>query len=384
MKIKKIAYIINHISFFDSHISPIAISAQNNYKVKLFCGNSASKVMDRISVNNVKKNKIEFSKFGFQSSGLNILAELIGLIKLFIAIKKFKPDLIHCATPKGILFGGIIARILNIKSLLIFNTGMGFLYTNKLSFLQKISLNIFVILQKYIFKHKNKKIIIENRHDLNFLAKKFLIKKKEFILITAGSGVDLNKFKKINILKNKLVLVPSRVVKEKGIIEFVSAAKILKKKYKSWQFCIAGSTDYIKQSSFTANELNDLKKKKFINFLGYQQNILKYYKKSSIICLPSYREGLSKSLIEAAALGIPVVTTNVVGCRDAILPGITGEICKVKDVKSLSDKLEILILDKKKRSLYGTNARKFAEREYGLDKVINKNLNTYNILFQNV
>lgn len=105
--------------------------------------------------------------------------------------------------------------------------------------------------------------------------------------------------------------------------------------------------------------------------------MLKIYKKAGIVCLPSYREGLPKSLLEASSLGIPIVTTDVVGCRDAIKNGISGELCNVRDVNSLVNKLDFFIKDKKKRLIYGNNARKIAEKNYSLKIVIRKNLNTY-------
>lgn len=374
---KKIAYIINHISFFDSHISPIAIKASKKFNIEVFSGISSSLQMDKISTKNLKKKNIKFTKSNFHSSGENLFTEFLGFLQMLFAVKKFNPDLIHCATPKGILYGGLIARILNIKSLVIFNTGMGFLYSNKLSFFQKILLKIYSLLKIFIFKHKNKKIVIENNHDLNFLKKKFNLHRNNFKLIKAGSGVDLNIFHRINISKNKIVILPARVLKEKGILEFVEASKILKSKYSDWKFYVVGSTDYMKKSSFTKLELNQLKNKKYIKFLGYRKNIIKIYKKSAIVCLPSYREGLSKSLLEASSLGIPIVTTNAVGCKDAIIPGVSGELCKTRDVNSLVKKLELLIKNKKKRLLYGKNARKIAEKNYGIEIVIRKNVNTY-------
>ena len=104
---------------------------------------------------------------------------------------------------------------------------MGFLYSNKLSFFQKILLKIYSTLKIFIFKHKNKKIVIENIHDLNFFKKKFKLKGNDFELVKAGSGVNLKIFRKIDISKNKIVLLPARVVKEKGILEFVEASRIL-------------------------------------------------------------------------------------------------------------------------------------------------------------
>ena len=382
-KNKKIAYILNHVDFFESHIMPIALKAKKNFKIKLFCGNSASLEMQKYSLKSLKKNKISIIKKNFSASGLNFFKEFIALISLIYSVKKFNPDVIHCATPKGILFGGLVSFFLKTKSLVIFNSGMGFMFSNNLNWIQKFSKNIYsFILKNIIMNHANKRIIVENIDDYEYLKKKFLLKKKEMILIN-GSGVNLFKFKRINISKNRLVLLPSRVLKEKGIREFIVAANNLKKKYPNWKFFVAGSLDYKKQSGFNAQELDSLNKNKNVKFLGYVKNMLKIYKKTSIVCLPSYREGLSRTLQEAAALGIPVLTTNTVGCKNAIIPGKTGELCDVKSYLSLEKKLENMIKNNKKRIFYGKNGRSLAEKKFDINQVLNKNLNIYKDLLIN-
>lgn len=379
----KVAYLINHVAFFDSHISPIALKAKNSFSIKLFCGNSASKEMESYAIKNLKKKKIKFIRSNFSASGLNILNEFRGFISLYNSIKKFSPDLMHCATPKGIFFGTMVSFFLGIKSLVIFNTGMGYLFTSKLSFYQRFIRFLYIqILKFFIKKNINKKIIIENNHDLRFLKRIYNLKKNDFILIK-GSGVNLNKFSKINITKNKLVVLPSRVIKEKGIKEFIIAAEKLKKKFPNWKFVVAGTLSYKKQSNFSIGEINFLNRSRSVKFLGYVKDMKKIYNKSSIVCLPSYREGFSKTLQEAAAMGIPTVTTNAIGCKDAIIQGITGEICLVRDSKSLEKKLEYLMKNPKKRILYGINGRRLAEKEFDLEEVVNKNINIYKKLLKN-
>ena len=171
---------------------------------------------------------------------------------------RYKPDLIHCATPKGILYGGLITRILKIKSLVIFNTGMGFLFSNKLNLYEKIIKKIYLlILKNIILTHKNKQIIIENKDDISFFKKKFQLKNNEINLIK-GVGINLNKYKKNYANSKKIVLMPSRVIKEKGIMEFVIASQILKKKFPDWKFLIAGAIDYRKKSSLNKMEFRNL------------------------------------------------------------------------------------------------------------------------------
>jgi glycosyltransferase involved in cell wall biosynthesis len=192
-----------------------------------------------------------------------------------------------------------------------------------------------------------------------------------------GSGVDLKKFKPYKLPKKKIVILPSRVLKEKGVSEFIMAADILKKEFPEWDFQIIGALDYSKQSSYTKQELLKLNKEKSVVFKGYKKNILKYYNQASIVCLPSYREGLSKTLSEAAACGIPIVTTNVPGCKNAILNKKTGFLCQSKNYLSLKNKLRLLMKSKTLRDKFSINARNFAKKNFDLSNVINKNLINY-------
>ena len=174
--------------------------------------------------------------------------------------------------------------------------------------------------------------------------------------------------------------MPSRVLREKGVTEFILAADILKREFPEWNFKIVGALDYSKQSSYSKVELLKLNKNKSVSFTGYEKNILKYYRSASIVCLPSYREGLSKTLSEAASCGIPIVTTNVIGCKSAVIRNKTGFLCKPKNHLSLKNKLRILIKSKKLREKFGVNARNFAKKNFDVNMVISKNLKNYESL----
>ena len=177
--------------------------------------------MKKYSLKSLKKKRISIVQKNFSSSNTNFIKEFFNLISLFYSVKKYDPDIIHCATPKGILLGGLVSFFLKTKSLVIFNSGMGFMFSNKLSFMQILAKQTYFFCLRYIIlKHPNKKIIVENIQDYNFLKNKFFLDNRE-ILLLRGSGVNLRKFKKINIIKNRIVLLPSRVLKEKDISEFV-------------------------------------------------------------------------------------------------------------------------------------------------------------------
>ena len=381
---KKIAYVINHSAFFYSHIYNIAHQARkNNYEIKLFCGEASSEEMNKYANFKLKEKKVKLIQNSFKSSSVNLLNEIIGFLQLIKNLKKYKPDIIHCATPKGILFGGLASKILKIKSLVIFNSGMGFLFSNKLNFFYKIIKILYlIILKKFVMTHKNKMVVVENKNDYDFLKETYNLYNEELTLVK-GSGVDLKKFKFKMKNNFKSVLLPARVIKEKGIEEFIIASKKLKKKYPEWRFQIAGTIDYEKDSKYSYEKLNLLNNEKQVEFLGYIKNMIKVYERTSIVCLPSYREGFSKTLQEAAAIGLPIVTTRVTGCKDAIIPGKTGLLCNSKDSASLRKALQILILDKKKRLKFGLNGRKLAEKEFNLNKVINTNIFIYDKLVSN-
>ena len=162
---------------------------------------------------------------------------------------------------------------------------------------------------------------------------------------------------------------------EKGINEFLISTKLLSKKYPDWKFYIAGTLNYKK------NQKNIIKDEKIknIKFLGYHKKIYKLFNESSIVCLPSYREGFPKSLIEASGSGCAIVTTNVPGCRDAIINNFNGYLCKPRDIASLSSKLDIIISDKKIRNTFEKNSRKLALNKYSLGIFIQKNLKNYTL-----
>ena len=131
------------------------------------------------------------------------------------------------------------------------------------------------------------------------------------------------------------------------------------------------------------NRINKLNKGNVVKFLGYVKNMRKVYDNCSVVCLPSYREGFSRTLQEAAAKGLPIVTTNVTGCRDAIIPKVTGLHCKPRNAFSLEKELSKLISNKVKRKYFGLNGRKLAKKQFNLKNVLAANLNIYNFLIKN-
>jgi glycosyltransferase involved in cell wall biosynthesis len=378
MKVLKIAYIINHLSFFYSHIMPHALMAKKKgYDIKVFCGNSVSLKSDKFAKQQLIINKINFKNCNFDSVSLNPIKDIFAFFKIFNELKDYRPDIVHITTPKAQILGGIASKILKVKAIVIFVSGMGYLFSNELNLLEKFYKKLYFIIQNYVFSYKKLKIIVENKYDYKYFIKYFFLSKDQ-ITIVKGSGVDLKKFKKIRTNKNKVILLPARVVREKGIIEFIKASRLLKKY--QYKFIVAGSLDYTKSSGFKKNELNKINFDNTVKFIGYQRNIYKILKKTAIVCLPSYREGLPKSLCEAAACGIPIVATSSVGCTEVVKARFNGELCKVKNHLSLAVKIKKLILNPKLRAIYGKNSVNYAKKNFDIILISNRIVEIYNEL----
>ena len=173
---------------------------------------------------------------------------------------------------------------------------------------------------KIAFNHVNQKIVLQNKDDIKMLVKWGVLNEQKVKLIK-GSGINLDDFKNLDEINGTpKICFSGRLLKDKGVFEFVNAAKILKLRGVIAKFYLAGDLDTKNPASLNIDELNQIKNENIVEILGYQKDIPKLYYNSHIICLPSYREGMPKSLLEAAAASRAVVTTDVAGCRDAIIP----------------------------------------------------------------
>ena len=368
---KKILFIANIDWFFISHRLPIAIEALNKgYEVHIstvFTKIPSILTKYRFYLHPIKLNR------GKESFFLSILT----LIKFYILINRIKPDILHLITIKPIIFGGLIARIIKIPLIVVSIPGLGFTFLQK-SFQGKIRFFFIKILYKIILKNKNIFTIFQNNEDRKFIKKISNVKTSKNIIIR-GSGVSLNEYyyKKIKNYKIPNILMASRLLIDKGLLDYVEAAKILKKKMKV-NFLLAGQIDYDNPSAISSSTLNHWIKKKYIKYVGFSNNIKNYLNISCIAVLPSYREGFPKFLIEASAIGRAIVTTNVPGCRDAIINKKTGILVNPKKPKDLAKAIEYLLTNNKIMKKMGINGANYAKKNFDIKDVVSKHINIYN------
>lgn len=378
MKKKKLLILVNYLSFFLSHRLPIAeASLAKGFDVFIGYGElrgADPKLLEK------KGFKVNFVPM--QPGGINFFKDLKTIYYIWSLFKKINPDIIHLVTIKPYLYGGLISRLTGVPSLVSAVSGLGSLFISKNLKSRFLRLLLYPI-YKLAFNHVNQKIIVQNKDDLKSLVQWGVLKISKTSLIK-GSGVELKRFTNLNEPEGiPTICFAARLIKDKGVFEFVAAAKILKEQGVKARFLLAGDLDTNNPSGLSADDLNKLKNKGYIEIMGYYKDIAALYAKSNIVCLPSYREGLPKSLIEAAAASRTVVTTDVPGCRDAIIPNKTGLLVPVEDSLKLAEALRWLIENPKKRITMGRAGRKLAEKEFPVEKIVNEHLDIYLDLLRN-
>jgi glycosyltransferase involved in cell wall biosynthesis len=363
---------VAHIdSAFISHRLPIAIEAiKRGYKVSLVAGSTG---LGKI----VENYGITYFPWDLSRSGTNIIQEFKSFLCLFKYYKQIKPDIIHHIAIKPIVYGNIVAKLLGIVKVVNAVVGMGYIFTdNRVTFVRIILSFCF----KLIFKGKNKILILQNRDDANDFIKKNWIKEK-YLRLIIGSGVDIKKFKyslEPSIEPLRIVL-PARLVKDKGVLEFVEVAKILGNNNKL-RFVLVGNADEENNSFISKDQIAYWQSNKTIDWLGHCENMFEVYKNANIVVLPSYREGLPKSLIEACAVGRAIVTTDVPGCREIVKHNVNGLIVPSKNVLKLLESIQFLIDRPKERQRMGKNGAKLVEKEYTIEQIVNLHFDIYNEL----
>jgi glycosyltransferase involved in cell wall biosynthesis len=279
---------------------------------------------------------------------------------------------------KAIILSGLCCLLIK-KPIVIAFSGFGYIFTESKNLKTQSLKFIIEFLLKIIFINKKKHIIVQNKFDFNYLFKNFNLNKKD-ISILNGSGVILNNVKN-NIKKNNIVLFPSRILIHKGIIEFIEAAKFLKKKYDNWKFLAVGSYEGDNPTNLDLKYLKQVEKNNIVSFLNYTPKINYFFNKSKIVCLPTYREGTPKSLIDACALGLPIVTTKIPGCHLVVKSGYNGYKVPVKNINSLINKLEILNTSPTIRKKFPKNSFLIAKKYFDIKIIIAKHSKIYQKVF---
>ncbi len=359
--------------FFISHRLVLAEEAKNNGYEVIVAGEDTGRSHEIIS------KGIRFINFSFSRSGTNPILEFITLVSFYNLYSSLKPDIVHHITLKPVIYGSLIAKILKVNSVVNAVSGLGYNFTHgRMDFISKFMIS----LMKFGFNN-SLTFIFQNNDDFQDLSKLKVFSPKNIFFFIKGSGVNLNDFYPTNFPsfeKIKIVL-PSRMLYDKGVIEFYEAAKLLRPVYLNRiQFILVGLADEDNKAGIPVSLLKLWDDGDYFKWVDYQKNIFKVYENSHIVVLPSYREGIPKTLIEACAMGRAIVTTDAIGCRECVDEGINGIKVPIKDSISLAKAIEFLVINPDKIILMGIASRLKAEKEFDIDSVIKIHLEIYNSL----
>lgn len=374
-EMKKLFIIVNVDWFFLSHRKDIALAAQRaGWDVTIVTADTG-KLRD-IEAIGLKTINLPMSR-----SGMNLKEELGALNFLCGLYKREKPDVVHHVGMKTILWGTLAAKFAKVRGIVNAVSGLGgFFAEDNKSLLAKIMPKVL----RFSHHGQNLLVIFQNHEDEAMYVKKGIIKKEQSRFIK-GSGVNLNEFcYTLERVSDKVkVILTARMIEEKGVFLLTEAAEKLRSDYEEKaEFCLVGGIDD-HPGAITKEQLGAVCDGKYIKWLGYRTDVKELLQSSHIVAFPSYyMEGLPKSLIEATAIGRPIITTNSIGCKDTVDDGVNGFLIPAKNVGALAEKLRILIDDANLRQKMGKAAREKAEKEFSLDVVIEKHLKIYNELIE--
>ena len=368
----KLLFIVNSLSYFVSHRMPIAETLiAKGFDVFVGYGETGD-----VNTNLLKEKGLKIYSIPMNRGGTNLLEEIKTVYSLWKLLKKVRPDILHLVTIKPYLYGGILARIVQVPCVVSAVAGLGSLFIQN-SFKNRFFRTLLYPIYKFALSHTNQCVIVQNKEDAQYLMTWGVLNLEKTILLK-GSGVNLSNFLILDEPKGiPVICFAGRLLRDKGVYEFVSAARILKKRGVHARFLMAGKEDLMNPTGLKTEELNYIQEEGVVEVLGYKKDIPTLYAKSHIVCLPSYREGLPKALAEAAAASRAIVTTDVPGCRDTVIPNQSGLLVPAKDSKKLADALHWLIDHPLERIAMGKVGRKFAQKEFTIEKIVQNHLDIY-------
>lgn len=373
MSSRRLLFIVNDAAFFISHRLPLAIAARDN-GFEVHVATPEAKASTKI-----KDAGFIFHAIPLSRSGKNPVNELKSLMALYRLMRQVKPDLVHLVTIKPIIYGGLVARILRVPAVVAAVSGLGYIFTsNRLS--SKVLRTGVTQLYRLALGHAHLKVIFQNPDDRELFLQNKTCSPSQTVIIR-GSGVDLMTYKASPERIDKTVVVMiSRLLKDKGVFEYVAAAKMLKAEGSTARFLLVGDSDEGNPAFIDKFLLEQWQREGIVELLGFREDVAQLIEQANLVVLPSYREGLPKVLVEAAACGRAVITTDVPGCRDAIEPNHTGLLVPVRNSYALAEAMKQLIDDAAYRQQLGRAGRLLAEREFAIERIVAAHMKVYHEL----
>ncbi|WP_373046589.1 glycosyltransferase family 4 protein [Vulgatibacter sp.] len=368
-------FVVNDLDFFLSHRLPVALAAKAaRYRVHV-----ATPSSDRAT--EVEALGLRHHSIPLTRKGTNPLTELRSLMALLRLLRRLKPELVHLITIKPILYGGIAARLAGVPRSVSALCGLGYVFTAQ-GTLARLRRRAVCAGYRIALAGRRRVALFQNPDDRSTLLDAGILPPSRTRLIR-GSGVDPSVYTVgPRPTGTPIVLIACRLLREKGVPEFIKAARVLRSRGNQARFVVVGSPDHGNPTSMTEAELAAAQDEGVIEWWGRRTDMHAVLNKATIVCLPSsYGEGVPKVLIEAASCGRALVSSDVAGCREIVKDRQNGLLVPPGDVERLASAIAELLGDPERCWHLGAAGRRFVQREFSLDSVVSRTLALYEELF---
>jgi glycosyltransferase involved in cell wall biosynthesis len=376
LKNRKLLFFVTEDWYFCSHRLPLALAAKE-------AGFDVS-IVTRVSSHGeqIKAAGLELIPLELSRRGLNPLTELRLIGRLISIYRSEHPDIVHHVALKPVLYGSIASLFANVPCVVNALAGLGFLFSCHSLKVRSVRPLVKLVF-RLLLNRRNSRVILQNPDDVRLMCDGCVLSRERIALIL-GSGVDIRQFTVLPEQSGQpIVILASRLLWDKGVGEFVEAAKQLRLQCVRARFVLVGEGDAENPSTIPDEQLQTWHEEGVIEWWGRREDMPKVFAQSHIVCLPSsYGEGVPKVLIEAAACGRPIVTTDAPGCREIVQDGLNGFLVPLRDAAAVAEALKKLIEAPELRRKMGVKGRELVEREFSLDKVNNETLALYEDLAQ--
>jgi glycosyltransferase involved in cell wall biosynthesis len=367
----KLLFLVTEDWYFCSHRLPLARAARDAH----FDVVVATRVTDhgaQILAEGFKLIPIHLSR-----RSKNPIREVAFLRELFRIYREERPDIVHHVAVKPVLYGSLVARAARVPATVNALAGMGYLFSSS-QMTARLLRPLVVQAYRLALDGDRRRLIVQNPDDAHLLQQLGVVGPRTQPTIIRGSGVDMTAYPAQPEPPGvPLVILPARMLWDKGVVEFVDAARLLKGRGIEARFALVGDADVHNPAAISPEELRDWQEEGVVEWWGFRSDMPAVLASCHIVCLPSYREGLPKALLEAASSGRPIVATDVPGCREIVRNEDNGLLVPLQDAEALANALERLIRDGGLRARMGARGRERVAAEFRVEKVIEDTLGLY-------
>lgn len=371
---RKLLFLVTEDWYFVSHRLELAVAAREaGYDVVV-----ATRV-DRHG-KRITDAGLRLCPLTFNRGGLNPLEEFWTLLRIARIYRREAPDIVHHVALKPVIYGSLIASVTGVRGVVNALGGLGYVFSST-GARARILRSIAMPLLRFALGRKNSRLIVQNRDDLSTIVDHGLASAGSVSLIR-GAGVDPAAYPQVAAAsKVPLVILPARLLREKGVGEFVAAAGVLRARGIGARFALVGKPDPANPGSVSESEIAAWVARGNVEYWGWRDDMPGVFAQAQVVCLPTYYgEGLPKSLLEAAASGCGIVASDIPACREIVQQGVTGWIVPARNVEALADALQQAIGRPDLRERYGVAARDRIVADFSIDRVVAEVLATYDDL----